>query len=131
KTLGLDQKGKATDDMLKSADELASTPELKLRAAIIAGEMKGGEEALRRLRQIEASDAPKDVIEDARALEKVYAKDGGALDERQRQRLRERYPYFSRLAFSYGKPKDAEPRKSLEDDAKSVTIMFVGAVLVM
>src|SRR5204863_6811365 len=38
-----------TQELLKSADQIAKTPEEKLRTAIIAGELKGSAEALKRL----------------------------------------------------------------------------------
>jgi len=62
KVLGMDPTGKTTADMLKSVDELTKTPELKLRARILAGELKGGDEARQRLSALKAPDAPPDVL---------------------------------------------------------------------
>ena len=149
RALGLDPTGANANQFITSIDDQAKTPDLKIRAAIAAGEIKGDEEAQKRLEAI-ASDwlvancrsgwnvleftPPDEQIEqDVDALKTVYIKDAGAsaLDDAASDRLKRRYPYFSRVALSHGVPDTVEPRSALVADAKKLTIAFIVIIVVV
>src|SRR5205814_3331986 len=116
-------------ELLKSADEIAKTPEEKLRAAIVAGELKGSAEALKRLRQLDASDDSGALKEQLAALDTIYTAGPDALDEQARQHLIEREGYYARMALAYGIPSDKEPRKSLEEGGiKTAVMLGIGGI---
>jgi membrane protease YdiL (CAAX protease family) len=116
-------------EMLKTADEIAKTPEEKLRAAIIAGELKGSAEALRRLRELDASDDSGALKEELAALDSIYTAGPDALDEAGKQRLIEREGYYARMALAYGISSDKEPRKSLEEGGiKTALMLGIGGI---
>jgi membrane protease YdiL (CAAX protease family) len=118
------QLAEKTDALVQQLEEYAKTPENKVRAAIIAGEVIGPDEARKRLTAIEETDSSPDLATDIAALRIIYFRGPGALDAAAQDRLTQRYDYFARVALSYGVPKDTEPRKSIEASAQHTLIVL-------
>jgi membrane protease YdiL (CAAX protease family) len=111
----------------------ASTPEDKLRIAIVAGESIGAEAALERLSKLSATSP--ETMEDVRSVQTIYQEGEGALTPEASEGLVRRHGYVGRLALAHGVPSNTEPRKSLEAEAfrftLRLTVVGIGIVLLM
>jgi membrane protease YdiL (CAAX protease family) len=117
------------EQVIKSIDELANTPEEKLRGAIISAELKGAPEALRRLDAIDAASPPAPLAEDIKSLRVVYTRGPEVLDQAARQRLIDRQNYFANVALTFGMPASVEPRKSLEESGlRTAVLLGIGGI---
>lgn len=96
-TMGLE-----AEPMLAQIDTLATTPSQRLKAAIVSAEVRGREEALRRVNEIAAEAPPSDLEEDIGALRTIYTAGPSEIDQPQRQHLLEHQGYTGKLALTFG-----------------------------
>jgi membrane protease YdiL (CAAX protease family) len=116
-------RGMLSRQSMQTIDAMARTPAERLRAIIVAGELEGAEEALRRLdeRRVEWGEGEDALARDAGALERVYREGAASLDEGERRLLEERHGWFGRLALA--RPGEA-------DDARRDLLAGGRAILV-
>ncbi len=121
-------------------DQLAKTPDQKLNAAIVAGEIDSGAEALRRIDDVEHGLSSQALREDIIALRAIYlADDSTALPSTHRispdpdATLIAHRGWFGELAAGYGKPpsdphRQAAGRQSLKTAG---VVVAAGAVAIV
>jgi membrane protease YdiL (CAAX protease family) len=123
--------------MLTGVDDAAkASPVARLRAAIVAAEVAGNNEALERLDGIAAGpDVPAQVFADAGTLRTIYTSGPAALDAKPREALLEAHGWFARLALSYGLP-DEDPARAAAlapalRAAKAAFGVFLGGIVAL
>jgi membrane protease YdiL (CAAX protease family) len=95
---------------VSAVDQQAETPEDRLRAALLAGELQSTEEALKRLDEIEPTfpaDSP--LTEDAKTIRALYA--GDTPEAPNRAQLIVNHGWIGKLAATHGKP-DTDPERA-------------------
>ncbi len=119
---------KSLEPLLQQVLAAAKSPADRLRAAIVAGELKGSEAALERLESQNGQELPEELRTDARILETVYTDGPEALDAGARERLRERHGWFGRLALVHGAGKGDSQRAAVTRPAvrTTLTLMLAG-----
>ncbi len=120
-----------SDGLLREMDDLAASPDEKADVAIMAGEIKGPDEALTRLDKLEHPPPSPDLAKDLATLRSLYANGVGALDASAREGLVERHDFFAQVALAYGVAADEEPRKSVEESGQRVVIRAGVAGLIL
>jgi len=115
---------------IRGMESSASTPEHSFRIAVIAGEIRGNDEAIARLDTLSKSGIPSELADDIAALRKIYADGPEALDSEARERLIRQHDFFGRVALTHGLDPNREPRKSVEQTATRMLIL-VGLVAVV
>lgn len=108
--------------LIKQFETEARTPEDKIRAVILAGELLGVDAALTRLSKISMETFGRDAVTDIKALELIYNNQGSGVGPAARNSLIRRHGYLGRLALAHGVPLDKEPRKSLQAEAFWYTV---------
>jgi membrane protease YdiL (CAAX protease family) len=109
-TGGTDEK--AVEGLLDGVEENARTPEDRLRAAVLRGEMQGPDAALDRLGKLEETSPG--VGDDVATVRRLYA--GKTIDPPAWERFHDRYGWFADLAATRGKP-DTDPARAAVVDA--------------
>lgn len=113
---------------------MVETPTDRVRAAIVAGELVGAAEALRRLDEIDAAlPAPpaEDPAGDARrrdieTLRRIYTEGPGAVEPARAAELTERHGWFGRLALAFGVAPGESPKRELIAEAQGVAVALFG-----
>jgi len=105
--------------LLDSVNKAAKSPEDRLRAAIVAGEIAGPEAALSQLDETFDSPATRD---DAEALRALYRGDDGPLEPARREGLVRRHEWFGELAVAYGKPAGDSQRREVIRPARRTVL---------
>jgi len=116
---------------IRMIDDEAVTPEDMFQAVISAGEILGKDEALSRLERI-GPNADPELLVDMSAARTIYENGPGSLTAEDRDRLIRRHGDFGKIALAFGRPKDEEPRKSIEATAARLffaATAVAGAVL--
>jgi membrane protease YdiL (CAAX protease family) len=125
--------------MLTNADSAAHTPENRVRAAIVAGELGGAGEAESRLMELKddlESTSPliweklpdedrRVLTEDTKALLEFYGA-GTALTPAAEDELVKRHGYFGKLATTFGKPDTDSDRAELLDGGGKLIALLGG-----
>src|SRR5687767_2271146 len=101
--------------LIKQMESDARTPNDRIRVAILAGEILGPDEALKRLDGI--SQASTAETADILVLQAIYGQGSGKVEPEEKADLIQRHGYLGRLAAAYGVPADKEPRKTLQSEA--------------
>ncbi|USO00214.1 MAG: CPBP family intramembrane metalloprotease [Phycisphaeraceae bacterium] len=118
----------APQDIMPVLDAWAMNDADRVRAAIVAGELVGPEEAVERLEKIDGLLKDNDPLkQDADDLIRIYRGDAtsAALDDATRERLREHHGFFGEVALSYGLP-DSDPARAplISGGAKLVGLLL-------
>ena len=113
---------------IRQIEQEARTPEEKLVAAIIAGEVLGQEPALTALADISA-EGDTELAADIATVRTIYAHGQNTLPPAEQDRLTRRHGDFGKIALAFGVDAGAEPRKSIE--AASRRSLVVGSVVVL
>jgi membrane protease YdiL (CAAX protease family) len=108
--------------LIKQFENEARTPEDKIRAVILAGELLGVDAALTRLSKISVETLGREAVTDLKALQLIYKNQGSDVGSAARSGLIRRHGYLGRLALAHGVPPDKEPRKSLQVEAFWFTV---------
>lgn len=102
---------------MPTLDRFAKGDADRLRAAIVAGEIEGDEEAARRLAELlDRLDRHDPLAADAAALAPIYSADAGAGHEvsgDDAARLRERHGFFAEVALTHHLPREHPDRADL------------------
>jgi membrane protease YdiL (CAAX protease family) len=117
-------------EMMKQLDGHAETPQDQLRVAVMAGELAGREEALRRLNALAAQEPQ--LAEDVRTAVASYG--GQPVDEQRWEAFRAKYDWFADLLASAGKAAgDAERVRAIMPAYRTVGVLlgFTAAALPM
>lgn len=119
------------DEFLQAMEKMAVSPEEKLDVAIIAGEIKGPDQALSRLDNLAKSSPSPELAKDLDTLRQIYAGTVGSLDAAAHAGFAERHGFFGQVALAYGVAADAEPRKSMEESALGLLLRvgFAGGII--
>lgn len=124
-TIGMERLlGDMGGSALPMLDWLAQTPELKVDAAIVAMEVEGRDEALKRLDAID-SNGSEDLARDISDVRLAIGQGGAALDESAQQRLIERHGYFGELAGTFGKGDSDPSRARILEQARTLAILLL------
>lgn len=133
----LDSKGATSQPasaLLDPVDRAAKTPEDRIRAATVAGEIEGRDAALSRLASIQVpADAP-DLQADVSSLRMIYSGAADELGDIERQPLIDHLGWFGRLALAYGKPASDPQHQAVIAPARRAAVFvlgFAGAALVL
>ena len=117
---------------LAQLDELAQTPDDRLRVAIVAGELVGKEAALERINRLGEYDVPNNGERSLHELlTTLYESGSSKVDDVDRKRVIERYGWFGQLALAHGLPAGDPNRAAVLAEAKRtmMALMAVGLVL--
>ena len=119
--------------LLARVDEQAKSPVDRLRVALVAGELGGREEALKRLALLEQDkDIPERVIADVASARRVLEAERPAeLPEDLREGLVARHGWFAKLALSRGLDDSAAARAPLVEGGLRVIAIVALLVLVL
>ncbi len=111
-------------------DLLAQTPEDKLEAAILIGEMLGSDAALPRLDALAKEPTPPEVKTDIDTLRTLYTLGVNHVSDEGKQALVDHHGLVGEVALVYGLPPTAEARQALENSAVSrMTIVGLGLLI--
>ncbi len=119
-------------DMLRDLDETAETPGDRLRVAIVAGELLGKDEAIRRLSDVAGQVEPGSPLAlDIYWFNTVYkAKARPELPSDAWAALLDRHGWFAQLALANGLPDEDATRRSVVGGGMRVVALSFGAYLV-
>jgi membrane protease YdiL (CAAX protease family) len=133
--------GPEAERFLEQVDAAAREPVERVRAAIVAAEIKGPEEAIERMTQLEsqlgAPVAPGWVVEldapvrdalasDVRTIREIYKGNKDAIDNARRDELIRRHGWFARVALSHGLADTDEPRAGLVGGGAPLLLLLAG-----
>jgi membrane protease YdiL (CAAX protease family) len=125
----------APGDGERAVEELqlfATSEAAKVRIAIVAGEILGGEEALERLREIKEVER-EEPREDVDLLEQIYTEGPETLSASQAEQLIERHKWFGHAALAFEQPADNEHReimqRKVDTAGAGMLVAFFGGVL--
>jgi membrane protease YdiL (CAAX protease family) len=104
-------------------EETVHTDVDRIHVAIIAGEILGKDEAIKRLESINSREAS-ELAKDVASLRTIYSNGAAALDSQSQDRLIQHHDYFGRVALAQGVPANAEPRKSIEAAGVRATLVL-------
>ncbi|CAN5457684.1 hypothetical protein BH09PLA1_BH09PLA1_30330 [soil metagenome] len=130
----LAQKQPSVRESMRSIDAGEKSLQQKLRLAIVAGELAGAEEAMKRVGELRSSAATRPQIDDLQTLEKIYAGQRDLVTPDERTTLVEHHDWFGRLALVYGLPDDNTERAAVIAPAKRamlVSALAVGGILML
>jgi membrane protease YdiL (CAAX protease family) len=116
--------------LLKNVDSAAQTPEDKLRAAIVAGEVAGAGEALQRIDEVDAESEEHD-DPDIESLQTIYNSGPKDLDPTQRDSLVRRFGWYGKLALVFELGKSDPERKALIEPMRNRVIAVIILALVV
>jgi membrane protease YdiL (CAAX protease family) len=115
--------------VVRSLDDKTQKDEDRLHAAIVAGDLTGGDAALQRLGAIHTTDPA--LSEEQLLLTSIY--EGHGLSDSERAKLIEREGWFGKLAASFGKPDTDPEREALVGGGGRLIVLTVciGTVLLV
>ncbi len=115
----------ADPSAMPTLDNFATEPADRVRAAIVAAEINGPEEALDRLATL-ASELPEDAAlrQDAADLAILYTEGPDALPEDARDRLAAHHGFFGEVALTHGLPDTDPARASLIEGGATLLAVF-------
>ncbi|MBC8106474.1 MAG: CPBP family intramembrane metalloprotease [Anaerolineae bacterium] len=122
----LGQPVQPVDQMLRTLDAAATSPEQKLEAAIVAGELAGGEEALKRLESRRSDATTKPSSDAEQTLEKMYSGQLASVTPEERRALIEHHGWFGKLALVYGLPDNDPERARIISPTKRTLLIITG-----
>ncbi len=130
--IAMSDKGGVLNSMfIQQVRGAARTPEDKIRAAIIAGELASRESAVEELRSAEESLPPESPLrDDAAAVEDLYAGGEAAPDAEALRALRERHGWFGRLAAARARGPDDPELKRMLGGGETIVLLLLGGMLV-
>ncbi len=120
------------DEVMPVLDGWATSDADRVRAAIVAGELVGADEAVRRLETLKedlSDDSP--LRGDIDTLLTIY-RDGGQPDEAAAETLKKHHGFFGEVALTHGLP-DTDPRRAglIGGGARLVAVLLgVGALVI-
>jgi membrane protease YdiL (CAAX protease family) len=117
--------------LLPEVDAAANTPDEKVEAAIVAGEIAGAPAATERLDKLAPNSADSPARDDVAALRALYAGGTSAvLTPVQGEALLNRHEWFGRLALSFDKPGDDPGRRAALRPPVRTALVLIAATLV-
>lgn len=109
---------------LDEARHVAVTPEEKLRAICVVGELEGSDAALKELARVEPLLKSVPLKQDAAALRIIYTNGPSHLSAAQREGLVQRHGWFGKLALTFGTPPDDPQRRAVIHSATTTFAAF-------
>jgi membrane protease YdiL (CAAX protease family) len=117
----------AETELIKAVDKAAKSPQDRLRAAIVAGELQGRETALKRLDVLEQEDAG--IAQDVQTARDLIS--GDAQPEGQPGEFQQRYGWFAKLAQSIERPAGDPVRAGVLHSAMFVLVAYIATIVAL
>lgn len=125
--LAFNQQPISAREALATLDAKATSLNDKLHAAIVAGELAGGDNALERVRELRAA-TTRPMSDDLVTLERIYRDQRDGISPEQRSELIKRHRWFGQLALAFNLAGTDPQRKKATAPAMRAAWSAVGAV---